>query len=296
MAENARQVTPAFDLSQYRLSIQNEKMTVKVFWARVVSSETESLLTQYTRHTFFEVQYALEGRIVITVGDNRFTLKESDFIVIPPDTYHQIIDGDETGARFIMAFSLSDKEDILSSHLRTRGASPHRESPALRALLKLILQKGREDSPFCAEVLSSLIEAFLLELCDSLAPTRQAYPDAMRNLSESAERIAAVQKFVRDYHGIGISVTELARRFGISERHLNRIFRSETGETLRDQINHEKLRHMEELIASTDLSFTEISALCDFCDEYAMNKFFKRYNRMRLSDYRRLARTKREKA
>lgn len=289
MEASARKITPAFDLGKYALSIDSKDMSVTVFWARVVSSEHESLLTGYTKHTFFEVQYALEGRIVITAGDQCFNLDESDFIVIPPDTYHQIVDGDSTGARFIMAFSISGK-DATVERLKQTSACPHRESPALRAILELILQKGREDTPLCTKTLSCLVEAFLLELCDVITPPPSQGARKDRKLTESEQRVAEIRSFIHDFHGIGITVADLARRFGISERHLNRLFHAEIGHSPREEINHEKLRYIEELIASTALSFSEISALCDFCDEYAMNKFFKRYNKMKLSDYRHMAR------
>ena len=289
MEQIERRITPALNLSKYELTVTGPVITATIFWARVVSSETESLLTGYTKHTFFEVQYALEGRIVITVGDNkRFTLDESDFIVIPPDTYHQIVDGDSTGARFIMAFSLSGREETLE-HLRAAGARPYRDSAALRAILESILQKGRESSPLCAKTLSCLVEAFLLELCDIVTPPTESGQQE-RRLTDSAQRVAEICAYIHDFHGIGISVSELSRRFGVGERHLGRLFHAELGHGPREEINHEKLRYIEELIASTALSLSEISALCGFCDEYAMNKFFKRYNKIKLTDYRRTAR------
>ena len=290
MPQEKRQLTPAANLDKHHLTVDNGDFSATVFWARVVSSETESLLTHYTKHTFFEIQYALEGRIVITVGDNdRYTLEERDFIIIPPDTYHQIVDGDDTGARFILAFSLAAKEGALHDTALRKGAIPHRESAALRQLLHLILQKSAADTGHAKGVLSGLIESFLYELCDILAPTDGYADEKSAQLPGGTKRITAVQAYIRQYHGIGMTVSTLARHFGISERHLNRIFQSEVHRTVREAINHEKLRYMEELIASTPLSLMEISALCGFSDEYAMNKFFKRYNRMRLSDYRRTA-------
>lgn len=291
MTESAKSKTPAFNLDKYHLTVEGKALRATVFWARVVSSENESLLTRYTKHTFFEIQYALEGRLVITVGDlQRFTLDESDFIIIPPDTYHQIVDGDHTGARFIMAFSLASTDDRALDRVLSSSVQPHRESPALRAIFTMIAEKSKHDSPLCAQTLACLVEAFLLELCDIIAPQESALSEKDRKLSESAKRVEAVSDFIKTYHGVGVTVGELSRRFGISERHLCRLFSAERGASLRDVINHEKLRYIEELIASTPLSLGEISALCGFSDEYAMNKFFKRYNKMRLSDYRKTAR------
>jgi len=157
-------------------------------------------------------------------------------------------------------------------------------------MLNLILQKGQADAPHTAHILAGLIEAFLYELCDILSPEKHTLSESKSKLSDRAQHVVTILDFIRKYHGIGMTVSELSRRFGIGERHLHRIFRAETGNTVREAINHEKLRYIEELIASTPLSLGEISALCGFSDEYAMNKFFKRYNRLRLSDYRRTAR------
>ena len=289
--EAAKQITPAVSLDKYHIAVNRDITNATVFWARVVSSENESLLTNYTKHTFFEIQYVLEGRIVITVGDAKcFTLDESDFIIIPPDTYHQIVDGDDTGARFIMAFSLEYTAGSPFEHLASATVAPRRESSALRAILSLILAKGGAESPLCAKALTALVECFLLELCEIVSPPAHAVPQHGGASTESKARIAAIRAYIKDYHGIGVTVGEVARRFGIGERHLNRIFRAEAGHTLRDEINHEKLCHIETLVASTTLSLGEISSLCGFSDEYAMNKFFKRYNRVKLSEYRRTAR------
>lgn len=290
MPEIAKHLTPACNLDGYRLTVNNHGLDATVFWARVVSSENESLLTGYTKHTFFEIQYALEGRIVITVGDNtRYTLDESDFIVIPPDTYHQIVDGDDTGARFIMAFSLEAESPHVLPLLTRSGSSPHRDTPALRTILALLLEQAQSASPFGEDTLSCLTEAFLWELLRILSPTKKSHAPATSRKTESGERVRAIREFIQSYHGVGISVSSLARRFGISERHLNRIFQAETRCAVREVINHEKLCYIEELVASTALSLGEVSALCGFSDEYAMNKFFKRYNKIGLSEYRRTA-------
>ena len=98
-----------------------------------------------------------------------------------------------------------------------------------------------------------------------------------------------MQAFIKSRSGIGVQVRDIAEKFNMSERHINRIFKAHTGECPKEYINHEKLRKIEEYIVSTKLSLSEISGLCGFCDEYAMNKFFKRYNLINLSDFRKLS-------
>lgn len=286
----------SYHISKYDIEIHNALFDCRVFWARVISSETESLFTQYTKHTFYEIQYALEGRIGMLIGENRrVDFDESDFIIIPPDTYHQIVDADTRGARFIMAFTLNIKKNELRNALEALDLPlPHRETPYMRELLSLLLQKSYRNNALRKQQITSLLESFLLEILEVLARKNTlTSEDAPKNEAEA--RVESILACIRDYHGIGLRVSDLARQFNLSERHLNRLFVEATGQSPKEAINHEKMKRVETLVASTSLSLSEISELCGFCDEYAMNKFFRRYNLTGLSEFRRIAKKEEKK-
>lgn len=286
------------NINKYDIEFSSAFMECHIFWARVVSSEHESLFTQNTKHTFYEIQYALDGHIGMKVGqDDRLYVAESDFVVIPPDTYHQVVDADSNGARFIMAFSLVMKDDRMNNILRhLASVCPCRETPHMRPLLSLILQKNYQHSIVRRRIMTSLLETFLLEIFEAyrLSAADAAGVEQTDITDEAAvHRVRRMENFIRSRSGIGITVTDIAEQFNMSERHVNRLFTAVTGKSPREVIQHEKLKKIEEYVAFTDLSFSEIAELCGFCDEYAMNKFFKRYNLIKLSDFRRLAKKRR---
>ena len=283
-----------FSLDQYHLNVTGKAFDATIFWARVVSSENESLFTQYTKHSFYEIQYALKGKIGMILGDSTpLSFDESDFVIIPPDTYHQIVESDETGARFIMAFSLRVKDAVLSDALSEALSTPrpYRESPHMRSLLSTVLQKDYHDEPLRKESITALVECFFLEVLETVCPRFGESDSPREHLSAGEEKVAEIERFLHEYNGIGLTVSEVARHFGISERHLSRLFVTARGYSLRDALNREKLKKIEEFVISTDLSLSEISELCGFSDEYAMNKFFRRLNKINLSDFRRLRRS-----
>ena len=287
----------SYNVNKYDIEIKNDLMECRVFWARVISSESESLFTQNTKHTFYEIQYALEGRIGMSIGDGeRISFDESDFIVIPPDTYHQIVDGDTEGARFIMAFTLQSTSPALSRAIRgLHSLLPHRETPHMRELLSLMLQKNYSDTPLRKKQINILIEGFLMEILEALSESDRGL-DPTESRSTSAKRtVSDIQAFIHSYGGIGIGVCDLARHFNLSERHLSRLFVSVTGKSPKEAINHEKLGRIETLVSTTSLTLGEISELCGFSDEYAMNKFFKRYTLTSLSEFRAISRQKKDK-
>lgn len=281
-------------IGKYDIEIENELMKCRIYWARVIGSETESLFTQYTKHTFYEIQYALEGRIVMKIGeDEQITVEQSEFIVIPPDTYHQIVDGDSDGARFIMAFSLDVKSPQLKNiPTELSRLVPYHETKHMRSILGIAISKTYHDAAVRRRLITSYLECLMLEFIEATHPYRSQEAAEIESMSENEVRIMQIRKFIADYSGIGIRPSDVSQKFNISERHLNRIFVSETGKTLKQEINRQKLAKIEELVATTTLSFKEISELCDFADEYGMNQFFKRYNHCGLTEYRALRASK----
>jgi AraC-like DNA-binding protein len=278
-------------INPHDLQINRSNLQCRVFWARIVSSESESLLTQYTKHTFYELQYALEGYIAMTLGDNQsLYIAESNFAVIPPDTYHQVVGSDSHGARFIMAFALESTDDPLRRALRClEQPLPYPASTAMQHLLLLLLEKDAVSATLRHVSLTALLEAFLMELLETATVHNKRNTPV---LPTPRRRVDAILSEIRKQRGIGMHVSELAAKFHLSERHLCRLFLSELGKSPKEAINDEKRKAIEEYITRTDLSLYEIAELCGFCDEYAMNKFFKRYSKTTLSEFSRIAKRK----
>ena len=279
-------------IGKYDIVIENELIKCRIYWARIIGSETESLFTKYTKHTFFEIQYALEGKIVMQIENNqKITIEPDNFITIPPDTFHQIVDGDTVGARFIMAFSLEIKKASLSKVPEELSLLvPHQETSYMQRLLEIIAGKSYNDTPLRRKLIAGYLECLVLEIIEAVCPFNTENDDSIKSVNES--RVMQIERYIANYSGIGIRPSDIAVKFNISERHLNRIYVSVTGKTLKEAINRQKLAKIEELVAATTLSFREISELCGFSDEYSMNKFFKRYNHYGLSEYRALRSSK----
>ena len=272
-------------INKFDMTVSNSLMDCRIFWARVVSGDRESLFTKYQKHTFFEIQFALRGRIGMLLEDGAaITVEESEFLIVPPDTFHQVVDCEESGARFIMGFLPEFRDPRLGATLE-RAGKPCYQSPHMRQLLGILLQKEYHDEPLRRESITALAECFLMEVLETalgLAESRKKVSAATKAEAEVAKMLS----LIHDYNGIGISVSEIAARFMLSERHLTRMFTAVTGVAPSVAIAQEKLKKIEELIVSTPLTFAEIAEICGFSDGYAMNRFFKRHNRVNLSEFR----------
>ena len=193
-----------------------------------------------------------------------------------------------------MAFSPTFYSDALQGATeRIQKLCPFHESSHMRKLLSCILEKDSCSTPLRRESITVLIECFLLEVLEIVCG--MSHRTRTHTETENEQKAAAILAYVQETSGIGVSVSDIASRFGISQRQLHRLFFAVTGHGLSETIALEKLRKIEDLIGTTTLSFSEIAEICGFSDGYAMNKFFKRHNKVNLSEFRALANRKQQK-
>lgn len=287
---NLNRLADSYDRRKYDVRIHNDLFECRIFWAKVVNSESENILTHYTKHTFWEIEYAMEGRIVIKTEDNpRLCINESEFVLVPPDTYHQVVDADSDGARFILAFSLTDADESIRKRMKNMTVPiPLTATENLRSIVTMLCDLGEAGDPLRQRMDSLLFDCLFLELFRILPPEPAIQPTEGKD--KSAQLADAVRRYIHELRGIGVTVSGIAEHFNLSERHLNRLILAQTGKNPKELIYHERMKTIEDLVTATDLSFDEISTLCGFSDEYSMNRFFKRYNHEgTLSTFRKIA-------
>ena len=277
------------NIDRYDAVISNGLFECRVFWARIIRSECENPLTNYTRHTFWEIEYALEGKFsFMTEANPCMIIEEGDFFIVPPDTFHQVVDGESAASRFIMAFSITGKTNEASVRIDGMKRAPMlKATPNMRAIVMMLAEKESPDTAIRKKIRIALSECLMLEIIDAVGPLSAAEQSLDRARGDSLSD--AVCEYIREYNGIGITVGDLASRFALSERHLNRVVTAATGRTPGEIIGHEKLRKIEELITTTGLSFGEIATLCGFYDEYSMNRFFKKNSNLTVSQFKKIA-------
>ena len=83
----------------------------------------------------------------------------------------------------------------------------------------------------------------------------------------SPQRERQVKQLILERLGESLEVTELARACSLSRSHFSRAFKCSTGLSPQDWIRTQRLARAKLLIQHTDLSLTQISLECGFCDQ-----------------------------
>ncbi|BCX67307.1 MULTISPECIES: helix-turn-helix domain-containing protein [Pseudomonas] len=84
-------------------------------------------------------------------------------------------------------------------------------------------------------------------------------------LSPWRERL--VKQLILERLGESLEVTELAQACALSRSHFSRAFKCSTGLSPQDWIRQQRIARAKLLIQHTDLSLTQISLECGFCDQ-----------------------------
>jgi transcriptional regulator GlxA family with amidase domain len=80
-------------------------------------------------------------------------------------------------------------------------------------------------------------------------------------------RESLAKQLILDRLSETVEVTELARACALSRSHFSRAFKCSTGLSPQDWIRQQRIARAKQLIRDTDLSLTQISLECGFCDQ-----------------------------
>ena len=96
---------------------------------------------------------------------------------------------------------------------------------------------------------------------------------------------ARALRHIRIHYAEPVTLHSTAEAIHCSEGHLSRIFRRETGMTLREYLNEQRIRHAMSLLQTRLYPITDIALMVGFSSYAKFSVEFKRYANMNASEY-----------
>lgn len=83
-----------------------------------------------------------------------------------------------------------------------------------------------------------------------------------------------------------IRTEDIAEAVGLSPWHLSRLFKTHTGQTMREYLTEERIEAAKQLLAATDRTIPQIASLLRFCDQSYFTMVFRRQTGLTPGEYR----------
>lgn len=111
-----------------------------------------------------------------------------------------------------------------------------------------------------------------------------------RRINRSEAAVDQLVQYLNRNYTKRLTSQELAERFEMNFDYLNRVFSAMTGSSIFSYINMLRINNAKQLIASTDLAFSEVAYLVGIRDRYYFSRLFKKLTGMSPTEYYKKAR------
>lgn len=206
-------------------------------------------------------------------------LSQDRLVLVPPDHPHTTragMGGSEHIALYAAPGALMRLVETVGSpaEFRRRAGSPVQipRTPAVRAIQALLLRKdfGGSNSSVRRKLSSALLSQCIADL---LAGTPRP---AATNRGHGTALIEDITSFLRLHAERDVPLDQLAQHFGVSRRHMTRLFRDATGLSIGQFQQMARLENAVRLLRQTDLPIGEIAYRIGFESSAALTRAMRR--------------------
>ena len=152
-------------------------------------------------------------------------------------------------------------------------------------------KKMMQKNPDCHELVDTMEKNADYKKCDEIGMLIESY---IRMLLDNCAKERCVTnslvRNIRDYIAYNLeydmSICDISNMFHYNNVYIGRLFKKETGFTIKEYINHERINYAKELLIKTDDSVIEISLKSGFNNVTYFNRIFKKYIGCTPSEFR----------
>lgn len=252
-------------------------------------------------HDFFEMIYVYHGNCMNYLFDQKISMQSGDICIMAPNVMHAISAFHDSDiilnilirkSTFEKSFlGLLDENTILADFFRrtfyqTSGI-PYLcfhtgNDEFLFSEMDQIYEESQNSRRYQKQMVNTLLSLFFIHL---FRRHEQHIEISNLHLASSDEDLMFILRYMQANYAT-VSLKELSSIFNYSERQLQRIITNATGHTFLENIQHQKLKRVTDLLTESPLSITEICELSGFQSLNNFRKIFYRYYQMTPSEYR----------
>ncbi|NUR95456.1 MAG: helix-turn-helix transcriptional regulator [Kribbellaceae bacterium] len=230
-------------------------------------------------HSFHEVCLAYSGEGRFNNGSVQYDVVPGSVFLARPGDVHEIESSHSSplGIAF-WGFTFrpgSDERGWWSGLTRTDGPVMSTRTGALPALITALAGEAAGPLSGYGTVLTALGSALVMETARAFALDEDLAVEPVRR-DRGPLVVEAMQRHLRDNLSRPITVRDVAAAAHLSERHAERLFTQQTGDSIMSTLRRLRLELAGQLLLDHTLSITDVARACGYSDVRPFSTAFKR--------------------
>ena len=225
------------------------------------------------QHSYFQVIHFLNGRGTLRLAGRQHRIDGGETLLIKPGEIHDLR-ADTLVCTFDVKFRVTAKG--LKKLLGAASNMVEWREPGLAARFEKIRQEGERKRPYFREICSTLLQEILYLYL------RQQHPDTVPPDSEPMPEVPLhddlllkATSYLRANLGRPLTVRQIARELGCSDRLLRMRFQRSLGISPLEHLHTVRIAYAKSLIEFSHYSLKEIAGLSGFQNVQHFSRVFK---------------------
>ena len=221
-------------------------------------------------HGDFEFHMAIQGKSEFLTESGRYTIADSDILIVEPYTIHSCVDGIEKTVKMSFCFSVArlnkkTENDIYSFLIRafeTVKGIKMLHGKKYGEIVRNILFEFHSKNSLSEVRLKAYFLLLVTGLARDMEPETHALPmkaEARKNGKEQGLYRIMIEEYINYNYNKEISLGHLAKALHLCEKQTSRIIQKEFGMSFREFVSKIRCRAAVFLLTNTDTAITEIA-------------------------------------
>lgn len=247
-------------------------------------------------HEFFEIAFVLSGTGVHTLNGVSTRMERGMLFLLTPADFHEIVpDPGETIILYDLIFLESYmNNEILEMIFASDTAYIHtfaaKEADQLEEVCKRIWDESLHADIGYPIIIQGMLERLLIDLARACRRSADSVLSAAANHPDSSVLHPSVRRtlvYLHHHFREALTLSKVADYAGLSATYFSECFHKQVGVPYQIYLQQLRLKFAKSLLASTQLTITEVCFAAGFNTVPHFEKIFKKNFRMTPSQYRR---------
>jgi xylan 1,4-beta-xylosidase len=235
-------------------------------------------------HKEFEMLLVLKGRVLVTVGAQKYELGEDDILFINSGDMHSTLRGEDN---ILIAIQINPKfcgnifPDLEKMVFRWPAEAKDDASLRLfrqmRFFIARMVEEYRQTEPGMELAIEGILNTMMYFLVRHVPATKLPTPDESEKNEYQRQRIQRINDYIQEHYAEKISLESLAQEVYLNPYYLSHFFKKKIGMTFQEYLNFVRLQKAMIMVSQTNRQISIIAQLCGFPGSKSFNRVFKRY-------------------